>query len=393
MRELFETTRVNNMELSNRFIRSATWEALATPDGYATKKLTQLLVGLANGGVGMIITGHAYVSEEGQASPFQLGIYSDSHIALLKEMTTAVHAAGARIVAQISHAGCMAFPELTGEPPLGPSAGPSVLELDGRPSCTEMVEDDFRRLRQAFGRAAARAQEAEFDGIELHAAHGYLLSQFLSPVFNKRRDNYGGALEGRARLLLEVVREVRDAVGSRFAVIVKINSEDFMEGGFTTEEMVTVSAMLKQSGIDAIEMSGGTFYSHPYIPTRTGKTARVEGEAYYLEAARRYKEKIDLPLILVGGIRSYAIAQKLVADGTTDYIALCRPLIAEPGLINRWKSGDRERAFCKSDNLCSLTNRWKSGGMDEIGPGERGLCCVTKQRLGRQGAEGSGLSK
>ena len=151
-------------------------------------------------------------------------------------------------------------------------------------------------------------KEAGFDGVQLHAAHGYLMSQFLSPLYNTRQDNYGGSVENRARMLLEVFDAARSAVGSAFAIMVKINSEDFMDGGFTVDEMLAVSAMLEDRGIDAIEMSGGTFRSGDYSPSRMGKAARVEGEAYYIEAARRYKEKIRVPLMLVGGIRSYGVA-------------------------------------------------------------------------------------
>ena len=203
----------------------------------------------------------------------------------------------------------------------------------------------------------------------MHAAHGYLISQFLSPPYNTRQDNYGGSLENRARMLLEVFEAARSAVGSAFGIMVKINSEDFMDGGFTVGEMLAVSAMLEDRGIDAIEMSGGTVRSRDYSASRMGKAALVEGEAYYIAAARRYKEKIRVPLMLVGGIRSYGAAERLVAEGTADYISLCRPLIAEPDLINRWKSGDREPSACKSDNLCFKPGR--EG---------RGVRCVVREK-------------
>lgn len=367
MATLFEATKLGNIALENRFVRSATWEGLATPDGYPTSMLTQVLVNLARGGVGLIITSHAYVTREGQAGPFQLGIYSDDHIGPLREMTKAVHDAGGRIVAQISHAGCAAAAQLTGSTPLGPSA----IEKNGRTRCGEMTRDDLVGLTKNFATGAARAQEAGFDGVQLHAAHGYLISQFLSPLCNARQDNYGGSLENRARILLEVFEAARSGVGTAFGIMVKINSEDFMDGGFTVDEMLAVSAMLEDRGIDAIEMSGGTLRSQDYSPSRMGKAALVEGEAYYSEAARRYKEKIRVPLMLVGGIRSYGAAERLVADYTADYISLCRPLIAEPDLINRWKSGDREPSACKSDNLCFKP------GMEG-----RGVCCVVREKRG-----------
>ena len=368
MTKLFETTTLGNIVLENRFVRSATWEGLAAPDGCPTERLTQVLVNLARGGVGLIITSHAYVSREGQAGPFQLGIYSDDLIGPLREMTTAVHDAGGKIVAQIAHGGCAAASQLTGITPLGPSA----IDKDGRSYCGEMTPDDLARLTKNFVRATARAQEAGFDGVQLHAAHGYLLSQFLSPLQNKRLDIYGGSLENRARILLEVFEAARALVGDAFCLMVKINSEDFADGGFTVDEMLVVSAMLADRGIDAVEMSGGTVRSRHYSPSRMGKAARMEGEAYYIEAARRYKEKIRVPLMLVGGIRSYAVAERLLAEGTADYISLCRPLIAEPDLISRWKSGDREASACKSDNLCF-----------KPGIEGRGVCCVTREKQNR----------
>ncbi len=365
MAKLFETTTLNNMVLENRFVRSATWEGMATPEGYPTRRLTRVLVDLARGGVGLIITGHAYVSREGQAGAFQLGIYSDDHIGLLREMTKAVHDAGGRIVAQISHAGCAAASRLTGSAPLGPS----VIEKDGHRYCEEMTPAEVARLTSGFARASARAKEAGFDGVQLHAAHGYLMSQFLSPIYNQRQDDYGGSLENRARMLIEVLAAARAAVGDAFAIMVKINCSDFMDGGFTVEEMLAVSAMLEERSIDAIEMSGGIPGSQPYSPSRMGEAARAEGGAYYIEAARRYKERVRVPLMLVGGIRSYGVAEGLVADHTADYISLCRPLIAEPDLVSRWKSGDRGPSVCKSDNLC-----FKSGFQG------RGVCCAVREK-------------
>ncbi len=368
MEKLFDTTTLGTIVLENRFVRSATWEGLATPDGYPTSMLTQVFVDLARGGVGLIIAGHAYVSREGQAGPFQLGIYSDDHIAPLREMTKAVHDAGGKIVAQIAHGGCAAASQLTGIMPLGPS----MIEKDGHRQCDEMTQDDLARVTKNFAMAAARAREAGFDGVQLHAAHGYLLSQFLSPRQNRRQDSYGGPLENRARILLEVFEATRAAVGSAFGVMVKINSEDFADGGFTVDDMLAVSAMLEDRGIDAVEMSGGTVRSRAYSPSRMGKAARMEGEAYYIEAARRFKEKIRVPLMLVGGIRSYAVASMLVADSTADYISLCRPLIAEPDLVNRWKSGNREPSACNSDNLCF-----------KPGIEGRGVRCVVRERQNR----------
>ena len=361
---LFESTSIKQMTLANRFVRSATWEGMAGEDGSCTPRLVELMVQLAEGGVGLIISSHTYVSQEGQARPRQLGIYSDKLVAGYSEMTEAVHEASGKIVMQLAHAGIQANASLTGQPPLGPSPFEKV------PAGQAMTDEDIQKTIEAFGQAALRAQTAGFDGVQIHAAHGYLLSQFLSPFFNRRRDQYGGSIENRARLVLEVYHSVRNRVGDHFPVMIKLNSEDFLEGGLCLDEMVQVAAMLENAGIDAIELSGGTLYSGECTPVRQGKFDSEEEEAYHRDGARKYKEKIGVPLMLVGGIRSYGVAERLVREGLADYISLSRPLIREPRLINRWKSGDRGKATCQSDNLC----------FDPAVQGE-GIYCVVERRL------------
>ena len=366
MRDLFKETNIKNMTLKNRFLRSATWEGMAGEDGSCTPKLTDLMVQLAKGGVGLIITGHTYILPVGQAGSRQLGIHKDELIDGLREMTDAVHREDGKIVLQLAHAGCQADAGLSGMEPVGPS----VFQIDGKPACREMTPKEITETVKAFSEAAGRAKKAGFDGVQLHAAHGYLLSQFLSPFFNKRNDAYGGSLENRARFLLDSYRAIRNIVGNDFPVLIKINSEDFLENGFTTKEMIELAGILEREGIDAIEMSGGTGQSDKkLIPVRAGTPDSQDREGYYREAARRYKEKINVPLILVGGIRSFEVADKLVKEGVTDYISMSRPLIREPGLINRWRSGDHGRSACKSDNACFIP-AFKG----------KGIYCVTREK-------------
>ena len=195
MSKLFETTAIGGLTLKNRFVRSATWEGMADADGLCTARLVDYMVELARGGVGLIVTGHAYVSPEGQAGPRQLGIHRDECIEGLSVMTGAVHDAGGKIVLQLAHAGCNAGTALTGLDARGPSVPP-----DGKwPACVEMTREDILQAVESFGRAAVRARRAGFDGVQLHAAHGYLLSEFLSPFFNRRGDEFGGSVENRAR--------------------------------------------------------------------------------------------------------------------------------------------------------------------------------------------------
>ncbi|MBN1290947.1 MAG: NADH:flavin oxidoreductase [Candidatus Latescibacteria bacterium] len=348
MSTLFETTTINSLTLNNRFVRSATWEGMANPDGSCTPRLNSLMEELAHGHVGLIITGYAFVSREGQAAPFQLGAYSDDLLPGLTEMTKSVHKAGGKIILQIAHGGLFAHSQLTGQEPIGPS----VMMTEQGPLGRAMTMGEIQRTVTAFTEAAVRAQKAGFDGVQIHAAHGYHLSQFLSPYFNKRNDEYGGSIENQTRIFLEVVRSVRNAVGEKYPVMVKINSADFLDGGFNVDDMLQVTKILENSGVDAIELSGGTILG-VYIGNFNISFSRLgDSDVYYEEAAKRYKKEIGIPLMLVGGIRSYDVCKRLVVEGVTDYISISRPLIREPGLIKRWESGDTRDAECISDNAC-----------------------------------------
>ena len=349
MTELFNSTTLNAMPLANRFVRSATWEGLAGVDGSATPELIEMLTGLARGEVGLIIPGHAYVSREGQAGLGQLGVYDDSLREGLSAMTAAVHAAGSRVALQLAHAGQAANTGLSGLP----AVAPSVPEEQGTAACSELDKAGMAALVEAFARAAVRAKETGFDAVQVHAAHGYLLSQFLSPFWNRRTDEYGGPLENRARLLLEVVGAVRAAVGPEYPVLVKINAADFVENGLTREDSVAVCAMLEAASVDAVELSGGCRPAgETLMPARKGKIKTADQEVYYRETAQLYKQRVGIPLILVGGIRSLEVAEELLRSGSADYVALSRPLICEPGLVKRWHEGDRRPAECVSDNAC-----------------------------------------
>jgi 2,4-dienoyl-CoA reductase-like NADH-dependent reductase (Old Yellow Enzyme family) len=347
MSRLFESTEINGIKLANRFVRSATWEGMAARDGACTPALVDLMSELARGGVGLIITSHAYVRTDGQAGAGQLGIYDDTFIEGFRNMTRAVHESGGRIVLQIAHGGLFSSFQLTEQVPLAPSRLEGLTKFPHR----EMSIADIQEVVASFARAAYRAREAGFDGVELHSAHGYLLSQFLSPAFNKRRDDYGGALRNRAGLLVEVLGRLRAEVGDDFPILIKMNSEDFVEDGLTLEDSVKVGVMLQEAGIDAIELSGGTPFSGELGSIRKGIKSE-EDEAYFKDAAKAFKKVLRIPLILVGGIRSFQVAEDLLAEGTADYISMSRPFIREPALVGRWASGDRRRATCLSDSLC-----------------------------------------
>ena len=347
MSKLFEPGEINGMKLANRFVRSATWEGMATDDGACTPKLIDLMVNLAQGGVGLIISSHTYVSPEGQAGPWQIGVYDDKLIPGLKAMAAAVHENGGKIIMQLAHAGYFANAKLTGQTPLAPSN----VEGFAKGARQEMSTDDIQGVVKAYGAAAQRAQTAGFDGVQIHSAHGYLLSQFLSPAFNQRKDEYGGDILNRARALIEVLREIRQVVGKDYPVLVKMNCQDFIENGLQPEDSLQAGKMLVENGIDAIELSGGVLIGGKLSPSRMGIKSE-EKEAYFQNEARTFKREVNVPLILVGGNRSFQVAERIVNEGVADYISLCRPLIREPDLVNRWKSGDLSKAACVSDNMC-----------------------------------------
>jgi 2,4-dienoyl-CoA reductase-like NADH-dependent reductase (Old Yellow Enzyme family) len=348
MSKLFESTTINGLTLKNRFVCSALWNGMGNPDGSCPQKMIDLIAAPAQGGVGLIISGAAFVSKAGHAFPGQAGVYSDDLLPDLTRMAAAVHQAGGKIVLQLHHGGVFGNPQLSGTDALGPSP----MNTEQGPLGKTMTVDQIREATVAFGAAAVRAQQAGFDGVQIHGAHGYLLNQFLSPFFNHREDAYGGSVENRARIMIEAAQGIRAAVGVGYPVLAKLNTEDFLPGGFSVDDMLQTANMLEQASVDAIELSGGTILG---IVTGNPNTSwsRVERNGpYYEEAAKRYKASVGLPLILVGGLRSLKDAQRQVEQGIADYVALARPFIREPGLVARWQAGDTRDPECISDNAC-----------------------------------------
>jgi 2,4-dienoyl-CoA reductase-like NADH-dependent reductase (Old Yellow Enzyme family) len=357
MPELFEETNINGLKLKNRFVRSATWMGLAAMDGTCTSDLIERMVELASGGVGLIITGHAYVQKNGQAGPWQLGVDKDEHIPGLKKLTASVHHAGGKIVIQLAHAGIYSAEHLTGGTPLAvskPAGGTSH-------PIKEITDSDIEDIITSFGMAAARAKAAGFDGVQIHAAHGYLLNQFLSPAFNRREDTYGGVLENRARIIVDVVCRIRQILGPNYPVLIKMNARDFLPHGLKLEDAVRVGMMLERKGVAAIEVSGGTRDSGRLKSSRSGISTDAD-EAYFQNEARQFKAHLNIPVMLVGGIRSYHVAEKVIKNKSADYIAMSRPFIREPGIINRWGNGDFGKSRCLSDRNC-LGTGLKGGGV------------------------------
>ncbi|HMK35112.1 MAG TPA: NADH:flavin oxidoreductase [Desulfomonilaceae bacterium] len=360
MTELFETTHIKSLELRNRSVRSATWSGVGDRKGYVTDRAVELYRDLAAGGVGLIITGFQYVMPNSVAMPYQIGNYGEAQLEGLTRWTDAIHSHGGKVVAQLVHTGTKANPKLF--PEEGEIWGPSAIPdpLTGN-TPKEMTQQEIIQVVEAFAAAASRARRSGFDGIQLHGAHGYGINQFLSGAMNRRSDSYGGDIDKRYRFLGEVMESVRGAVGSDYPVFIKLSAHDHFDGGLVLEESLHVARRLVADGVDCIEVSAGSRASADgMIPSRT-KIRKAADEAYLAEFARSFKEALQVPIITVGGIRSPEVISRILSQGYADYAALCRPLIREPNLINRWQRGDLRKATCISCNGCFETALEGSG--------------------------------
>lgn len=366
---LFEPVKIKNVELRNRFVRSATYDACADTSGYVSEKQIKMFADLADGGVGLIITGITYVHDSGQLTTSQNSIANDDCIPGFKRLTSTVHNRGARIAVQLFHAGRerAKFLKVKNEQAIAPSfvhTDPYFTE-EYRP----MKEEEIWDIIRAFGDAAARAREAQFDAIQLHGAHAYLLSQFLSPYTNRRGDDWGGVLESRLRFHREIYRDIRAKVGEDYPVLIKIGVEDGFSGGLEFCEGKLAAQLLAQWGFDALEISQG-LRGRRYEGTefRT-KINRADREAYFRDWCKEIKSQVNTPIMMVGGLRTFGLMEEIIKKGEADFISLCRPLIREPGIVNGWKNGDHERAECISCNMC----------LEELVKGET-LHCVQQKR-------------
>ena len=348
MKALFEPIRINGMVLKNRFVRTATAERMSPPNGEFTREMIKLYTRLARGGVGLIITGHAYIHPLGKADRRMTGIDKDSLIPKLKKLVKEVHKFKTKIVMQINHCGGMRDKDVGEETPIGPS---TVEYEQLRITSREMDPKEIEEVIDLFAQAARRVKNAGFDGVEIHSVHGYLINQFLSPITNKRKDSWGGSLDNRMRFLLEVYRGIRETVGKDYPVLAKIPAGDFIEGGLTVNEACEVARKLSELGIDAIELSGGLAGSR----YRKGRKdlGWMRREAYFRPYSEMVKKVTRVPVILVGGLRKPETMREILEEGAADLIGLARPLIREPDFPNRIRRGDLRKAECVSCSNCS----------------------------------------
>jgi len=346
---IFRFWRLGSLDVPNRLVRSATEEGLSTADGAPTQRLIDLTADLAVGGVGLIVTGSAFICREGRGATNVTGIDSDALVEPLGQLCDAVHAAGGLLAAQLLHSGSTLRPVMVAEKegPYGPSAE-AVDPVCGAP-VRALTRAQIADVVELYAQAASRARRAGFDAVQLHAAHGYLIDQFLNPARNRREDAYGGSLQRRARLLYEVCEAVRGAVGPAFPVFVKMSAHDGYAGGTVPRDAARVAGELDRLGIDAIEVSAGT----PEGARRDGWDHIMPAplpEGRFLDYALTVKQKVRCPVISVEGWRHpLRIAAALER---VDAVALCRPFIREPHLAARWRGGDLAPATCISCNKC-----------------------------------------
>ncbi|MFR3729292.1 NADH:flavin oxidoreductase [Lacrimispora sp.] len=316
---LFERTHIGNMEVKNHFIRSATYEGKATEDGYPTDVVKSIYRELAKGGVGTIITSYTYITDYEQPAKYQLGIYNDSFIEAYRDLAETVHAYNAKIVMQIVHGSSLSQGYEEKAKILGPS--PVKNPVSGI-TPKEMTKEDIQTVIQAFANAAGRVKAAGFDGVQIHCAHGYLLSQFISPLFNHRTDEYGGSVPNRFRIVLEVYEAIRRKVGKDYPIWIKINSSDETPQGLTVEEFLEMGCLLAKAGIDAIEISGNQWIKY-----------KANERLYYKTAAIKLSKLVDTPVILTGGIRTLSDMKQVCESSKVNLFGFSRPLLKDPAFI------------------------------------------------------------
>lgn len=348
---LFNPTKIKNMLVRNRFVRSATYDGLADKDGYVSKKQIELFKDIADGGVALIITGIFYVHHSGQVSPFQNSIAGDKVIPGLRRLTNAAHERGAKIAVQLFHGGREAkFVKSRNILPVSPSFVEKDPYYKGR--YRALTEDEIWDLIHCFGDAAKRARDGGFDAVQVHGAHGYLLSQFLSPQTNSRRDKWGGDLENRLRFHMEIYDDIRIKVGEDYPILIKIGVQDGFSGGLDFIEGKRAAIKLATKGFDTLEISQG-LRGKKYEGTEFRTEINcIEREAYFRKWCREIKSEVDVPVMMVGGLRTLALMKEVVDKKEADFISLCRPLIREPGLINEWQKDELRKAKCISCNRC-----------------------------------------
>ncbi len=328
MKTIFDETRLGNLSVKNRIVRSATWEDMASDDGSMTPELLDLYEDLAKGGVGTIITGFTSVDQNDRYFGGMMRLGKDELVSEYIQLVNRIHAHGAKVIAQLALGGY--FTADATEP----------IEQN------EMTTQEIRHVITLFADAARRAEAAGFDGVQIHAAHFFFLSRFISPAVNHRTDEYGGSTEGRSRILVEILQAIHSAA-PRLHITIKLNASDMTHGGLDVQESLVIAKRMEKAGLDSIEISAnGTSVSG----IRAG-----QNEGYFLPYGKLFAEELNIPVILVGGHRSIESMDTILNDSKIEFLSISRPLVREPDLVKRWQAGDTAPAKCVSCNSCYRT--------------------------------------
>lgn len=312
--------------LKNRFVKSAMSDSLADGKGNSTDAQARLYERWAKGGVGLSIIGEVQVDHRFPEKPGNLVLEANADLPALRSLASRASINGAHIWPQLSHAGGLSHL------PISQPKGPSALNIDEF-QCAAMSETDVAQLPDRYANAALIAKNAGFTGVQIHAGHGFLLSQFLSPLFNRRKDQYGGSIEARCRIIVEIIDKVRSVVGSSFPIGIKINSSDQLQGGLTQDEALKAICILNKTSIDLIEISGGS-----YFPGATSSSDSAVSGPYFVEFAQRARNLTNIPLVVTGGFKTRKQALNTLTSNATDMIGLGRAFILAPDLVSNWLS-------------------------------------------------------
>jgi 2,4-dienoyl-CoA reductase-like NADH-dependent reductase (Old Yellow Enzyme family) len=380
---VFEAADLAGILVNNRIIRSATHEGMADETGLPTESLKKAYVKLAKGGVGAIITGYAGVRQDGKSPILRMLMADDDRcINAYRELVGAVHEHHTPIILQIAHCGRQTSRKATGLQPVAPSPIRDKFYSEDKPR--ELTEADLEAIIESFVQAVRRAKEAGFDGVQLHAAHGYLLCQFLSPYMNRRTDRWGGNTENRFRIVAEIFSRAKRIVGD-YPILIKLNAHDGRRRGMRLEEAVKIARLLEQCGCCAIEVSCGVAEDGLYMSrgehtpidavfAYSAKFKKLPGFAksmirpfadyisppvkplhlYNVDAARAIKQSVSIPVIVVGGITALNDISSIIRDGSADFVSMCRPFIIEPDIVKKFQQGKQTASKCIACNYCMI---------------------------------------
>ena len=371
-------TLANGTVIRNRIAKSAMSEALGTTDNHVTPQLGTLYGRWSEGGAGLLITGNVMIDRRALGEPNNVVLEDERDLPLLQEWARRGTANGTQLWMQLNHPGKQSPKLVSKHQPVAPSAIPLAAKFkpyfnDPR----ELPQAEIEDIIQRFATAARIAQKAGFTGVQIHGAHGYLVSQFLSPLHNQRKDQWGGSIENRARFVLTVLKAIREQTGAAFPIAIKMNSADFQRGGFTEDESMAAAEMLADAGIDLIEISGGTYET----PTMTGKDVKDSTkarEAYFLEYAEKIRARVKTPLMVTGGFRTATGMAEAINSGATDLVGVARPLAVFPALPNDLLQGRLERCDIKPrntgiklvDDMAMMELAWYAQQMERIAHGK-----------------------